>query len=253
MNTRPNDCTKRVLIVVIFILLFCSDLLFAQTKTTIGFSAGYGMLNMKEVNADLEDTYQLIHSLGVPAPPPKEIGGGLFLDGSVLVRLNNTSFGAGINYATGKGNISYTDYSGSIEESYDASTIEIMSIIGTSIPFNQTVALSLRCYAGYGLASVSHIGRFTFFSSPQDNIDVTHDVSGGYFSGRVQGGVEMLVEPVILSFALAYRIANAGVLKGNMTRDGISYSNVAIKNVRGGDIEFDFSGITLLVSVQFRV
>lgn len=253
MKTIINHISPYVLTIMLLLLFHPSGLLFAQSKTTIGFSAGYGMLNMKEVNSDLKDTYQVLQSANIHASSPEEIEGGLFVDGNFLVRLEKISLGASVNYITGNGNLTYSDFSGSIEESYDASTIEIMGIIGTNVPFNQTVSLSLRGYAGYGIASVNHIGRINFFASPQDNINVTNDVSGGYFAARIQGGIEILVEPLILNFSLAYRIANAGKLKGDMTENGISFSNMGIRNARGGDIEFDYSGITFMAGIQFQL
>jgi len=253
MVTSLINLNKKAFFVMLILLLFYNNPLLSQTKTTIGFSAGYGMVNMSEVNSDLKDTYQVLRSANIPTSSPEEIKGGLFVDGNFLIRLEKISLGASVNYISGKGNLSFSDYSGSIEENYDASTIEIMGIIGTNIPFSQTVSLSFRGYAGYGLASVNHTGRINFFASPQNNINVTNDVSAGYFAARLQGGIEILAEPVILNISLAYRIANAGKLKGDMTENGRSYSNMGVRNSRGGDIEFDYSGITFLAGIQFQL
>ncbi len=44
-----------------------------------GFSAGYGFLNMNEVNKDLEDSEGIFSSVGAYTTSPDEIKGGLFL------------------------------------------------------------------------------------------------------------------------------------------------------------------------------
>ena len=167
----------------------------AQAKLSLGFAIGYGSVSMSEVNSDLRDSYQVLLSAGIPVQTPKDLPGGLFLDGSILYRPSLLFFGGSVDYISSSGDISYSDASGSFQEKYDTKTIEVLANFGTSIPVDSSVSFFARLAAGYGRASSNHIGRLIIFSSQQNSIDVTNDVSGGYFAGRVQGGVEIVVRP----------------------------------------------------------
>ena len=260
MKTTPDKYKKRALS-IIFILLFCnSNILIAQIQTYMGISVGYSVLDMGEVNRDIVDTYQAIKSANIKAstpniraPAPVEIKGGMYIDATLFMRFDKISLGASVNHIAGKGNYAYSDYNGSSEEHYDVSTYEFMGIIATSIPLYKVIKLSFRGYAGYGLASARYAGRAHFIFSPDNNLTETNQVSGGYFCSRLQGGFELFVEPVILNFSIGYRFANAGRLKGNMIRNDVNYSDMGIENARGSDIEFDYSGISFLAGIEFRL
>jgi hypothetical protein len=260
MKTTPDKYNKRTLSIII-ILLFCnSTILIAQIQTYMGFSIGYGILDMGEVNKDIIDTFQKIKTANIiasapniRAPEPEEIKGGMYIDANLLMRFEKISLGASVNYIAGKGNYSYSDYNGSSEERYDASTYEFMGIIGTDIPFYRVIKLSFRGYAGYGLASAKHAERTHSIFSQDDNVTETNRVSGGYFCSRLQGGFGIFVEPVVLNFSIGYRIANAGRLVGEMIRNDVKYGDMGIENVHGSDTEFDYSGISFLAGIEFRI
>lgn len=223
----------------------------AQVQSYLGIDAGYGILNMKEVNDDMKDTYDALRSFNIPISLPEDITGGFFIDGSLTFESNNLLFGATVNYLSSSGNITYNDITGSLEEKYDVNTTEFLGMLGVKIPISEITSFVFKGYAGYGLASVVHNAAFIFYSSPSDNVTIKHDVDGGYFSSRLQGGFDFNINPVVISLSVAYRIANSGQLKGSQTQNGMSYDNMGIRNTRGNDIEFDFTGVTFMGGLQF--
>jgi len=252
LYTNGGGRMKNYSIILSFLFILTSyTYSIAQVQTYLGIYAGYGMLNMKEVNDDLKDTYDAIRSFNIPISSPEDITGGLFLDGSLTFQSNKFLFGAEVNYISSSGNITYNDFTGSLEEKYDVNTIEFLGILGVKVPISELTSLVFKGYAGYGLASVEHNAAFIFYSSPSDNIIVKHEVDGGYFSSRLQGGFDFNINPVVISISVGYRIANSGQLKGSLTQDGTSYDNMGIRNTRGNDIEFDFTGVTFMGGFQF--
>jgi len=253
MKTVNFHFTVSVLALIISLCLFPYKPLMAQTKATIGLSAGYALLNLDEVNSDLKDSYLFLLSEDHHASSPDYVKGGSFVEGYFLVPFRKISLGASVSYVAGKGYIINVNTCGLFLESYDVSTFEIMGIIGKNIPLNQTLYLALRGYAGYGTASVHHIGKLTSYVVSGPNLNVTHNVSGGYFASRIQGGLEILLERLVLSFYVAYRLADPGILKGDVLINGTGYGNRGIQNIHGENIAFDFTGITFIAGVQYQL
>ncbi|MBK7377922.1 MAG: hypothetical protein IPJ03_02780 [Ignavibacteriales bacterium] len=64
-----------------YTLLIISFLLYSQTfAQSIGFNAGYGLLNLKEVNNDLKDTENILSSAGLITSEPDDLNGGLYAE-----------------------------------------------------------------------------------------------------------------------------------------------------------------------------
>ena len=218
----------------------------AGSIAIISIGAGYGILNMTDVNNDLNDSQNLLNDLGLNTNSPDLITGGLFLEGSLKFIIDQFRIGLAGNYISSTGEFRYSDPEGSFEEKYDVSTIEITALFEVLLASKQsTVQPFLRINGGIGLASVDHIdhkGDFQIFESSEFTINIINNVSGNYFAGRVQGGVLFILNNVILELALGYRIANAGELKGDHIENGITFENMPVRDVNGNAISFDYSG-----------
>jgi len=148
--------------------------------------------------------------------------------------------------------VKYTDFEGYLEEKYDVNTIEFLGNIGVAVPINNSsTELFFKVHGGYGLATAEHIGTIIVYSSPEYNSDVQNDLSKGYFTARLQGGIEIKMQQIGINISLSYRHANAGVLTGDQIENGHNIGEQAVKSIRGDDIEFDYSGILFSVGVSF--
>lgn len=215
-------------------------------KFMIGLNAGYAGLNMEDVNQDLNDTYDFLRSANINITKPEDVGGGLMLDGALVLNISDFLIGVGASYISGNGNISYSDFTGSIEENYDMQALELMGVVGVILPISEIVSFDIRGYAGYGRAKVDYLGDIAIFDSPGDSFHDLGEVSGNYFAGRFQGGLNFSVGSIMLTTAVGYRIADAGELKGEVSRNGNSIDDIPISNIRGSGIEFDYSGVFFL-------
>lgn len=234
---------KTTILLIVFLFLSNNDILFCQS---LGFSLGYGITNMNKVNEDLEDSENIISSVGGITKSPDRVKGGIFLEGNFKYGLGNFNLGITGDYISSSGNFSYSDASGSFEENYEASTIEILGLLDITFPMeNSTIKPFIQLAGGIGLASAEHLGDFVIFSDPSSNISVKNTVEGNYFAGRVKGGIGFVMQNIILELAGGYRIANAGELQGEHTENGISVNDQPVRDINGNPIEFDYSGIFL--------
>jgi hypothetical protein len=252
MKRKSVACFCYLLPLTILICCGSSDAC-AQFKVGIGFAAGYATTAMGEVNSDLVDSYQMLTSAGAHPTTPNEAKGGISLEGNIFFKPGRFFVGPSVGYIASSGRIGYTDATASFEESYKMNTVDILLNIGTSVPLDSTVSILFTVGGGYGIAGANHIGRLVVYSSPQSNIDVANDLSGGYFSARIQSGLEFDFKAASISLGISYRISNAGALKGTAGINGLSYSDEGVKNARGGDISFDFSGFTFSIGVSFAL
>lgn len=218
----------------------------------ISFNAGYGLLNMGKVNEDLKDSENIFSKAGAVTNAPDEILGGVYVEGNLKYRFSNIAIGASANYIFSSGEFSYSDPSGSFEESYDVNTIELMGlleiIMGSS---NSPVNFFVQLSAGIGLASAEHLASFQIFNSPSDNIKVKNELSGQYFSGKIKTGIYINFNKALLELSGGYRLANAEEIKGTLTQNGVSYQNMPVRDINGNGIEFDYSGVFFSAGLSF--
>lgn len=236
-----------IMIMIIF-FLFITTIMFPQS---LGISVGYGLVNMNEVNKDLEDSENLISSAGGITNDPDKVNGGLLLEGNFKYNIGNFNLGVLGNYISSSGSFSYNDISGSFEENYDVNTAEILGLFEILFPIeNSTMQPFIQIAAGIGLASAEHLGDLRLYEDPSNNISVKNTVDGNYFAGRIKGGVNFLVNNIILELAGGYRIANAGELKGDHVENGVTLEDMPVRDINGNGIEFDYSGIFLTGGVS---
>ena len=236
-----------ILFNLIFFLLITTHLY----PQSLGFSIGYELLNMNEVNQDLEDSQDLISSAGVIASSPEEVKGGLFLEGNFKYGIGNFNLGITGDYISSSGSFSYNDISGSFEENYDVSAIELLGLLEILIPIeNSSFHPFIQLAGGVGFASAEHLGDFRYYVDPSFNLSVKNTVEGNYFSGRITVGLGFDLQKIILEFATGYRIADAGELKGEHVENGITFNDMPVRDISGNAIEFDYSGLFLTAGVS---
>jgi len=229
---------------ILFILVFFLNITTSVYSQSIGISVGYGLVNMKEVNNDLEDSENLISSAGGITTEPDKVNGGLLLEGNFKYGIGNFNLGISGNYISSSGSFSYNDISGSFEENYDVNTTEILGLFEILFPIeNSTMQPFIQLAAGIGLASAEHLGDLRFYSDPSNNISVKNTVEGNYFAGRIKGGLNFILKNIILELAGGYRIANAGEIKGDHIENGMTFEDMPVRDLSGNGIEFDYSGI----------
>jgi hypothetical protein len=233
---------KQHIFISFFSLFLFSSFIYTQS---IGFSAGYGFLNMNEVNKDLE----LFQSLftGVTATLPEEVTGGLFLEGNFKYGIRNFNLGITGNYISSSGYFSYSDTYGSYRGNYDVSTIEILALFEAVILIeNSSIQPFIQLAGGIGLASAERFGKFVYHADPF--YTVTNTVDGNYFAGRIKGGLQFVLQNIILELAAGYKIAYAGELKGDhiereyMFGNEWTVKNMPVEDINGKAIKFDYSG-----------
>lgn len=223
-------------------------------RILVSICVGYAALNMDEVNKDLEDSQNLISSVGGITSSPDEITGGLFLEGNFKIGIGNFNLGVSGSYISSSGSFSYNDISGSFEENYDVSTIEILGLFEILFPIeNSPVQPFIQLAGGVGMASAEHLGDFRLYSDPSANISVKNTVDGNYFAGRVKGGLQFVLQNIILEVAAGYRIANAGELKGDHVENGITFQDMPVRDISGNPIEFDYSGLLVTAGVSISL
>lgn len=186
---------------IILPLFFLQSSLKAQTEVAVGANVGYGGMNMSDFNDATQMVYDNLqnqysnYSLSV-----EDVGGGTYFDGHLLFTFNKSiTTGVSINYLSGSGGLEGTAGGTDYTIKLDISTIEILGVIGTKVPFSSTSSLVLRGYAGLGLPSFDLNAGGSSGSA-----------SDAYFSGRVQGGIEFDFTSVSVHAFAGYRIANAG-------------------------------------------
>ena len=220
----------------------------------IGFNAGYSLINMKDVNKDLQDSENLFASVGAITDDPKEITGGLYIDGNVKINLGQFRLGVSGNYLSSSGEFSYNEAAGSYTETYNVNTIELIGIFETVFNIkNSSTQLFLLLGGGLGIASAEHLGDFIYYPDPSQNIKVNNDVTGKYFAGRIKGGFQFYLKKVILEIGVGYRIANAGELKGTHIENGVKYTDQPVRDINGNAIEFDYSGLLFSAGITFKL
>lgn len=225
---------------------------YSQNAFHIGISGGYSIADLSEINADLNDTYQALWSSGLRVESPKEASGGKYFEGTIFYQSNKLFIGPSVDYFDTKGSVTYSDFSGSAEETYEMDLATIMMNIGSYVPLNPTINMAFRIGGGVGFSSVKHVGRIVVYS-PDYYYNMTHLLKGSFFVARFQFGFEILLENVRLNLSSAYRLANAGVLSGTGKLNGVPQINGPIYDARGGEIEFNYSGFTFTGGISFEL
>ena len=241
----------RQILLLLFSFLLINSIIYCQS---IGISVGYGFLNLNEVNSDLQDSRDLISSVGGITSAPEEITGKLFIEGNFKIGIRNYNLGITANYSSSSGSFSYSDVSGSFEENYDVKTIEALALFEFLFPIdNSPVQHFIQLAVGIGMASADHLGEFILFSDPSANFSLENMVDGNYFAGRIKGGFQIALRNITLEMAAGYRIANAGQLTGNHTVNGVTIENMPLRDISGNPIEFDYSGLLLTAGVSISL
>jgi len=237
------------LIALMFILLV-SSMAFSQS---IGISAGYGSLNMNNVNKDMEDFQKLFEDQGAVTSSPEEISGGIFYEGNIKYSINNVNLGILGDYISSSGSFGYADNSGSFNQNYDVSTIEVLLLGELLIPIeNSSFQPFIQLAGGIGFATAERTIDVAVYEDPSYNVSAKNSVDGNYFSGRIKAGVGYVLQNIIIEIAGGYRIANAGELKGDYTVNETTLQNTTVNDIRNVAIEFDYSGFIVTAGISYE-
>ncbi len=251
-NQRLQSFFPSIIMFLFIVLMLNNQPGYAQGSFAFGVSGGYTDFAMKDVNNDLHDTYDFLIDEGFPAQGAVNVSGGFLFTANVMYKPNRLSYGLVLHVLSSKGNVGYRDATGVIEEMYTAKSIEVEAAARYMYPLNKNIALFGQLGAGYGSATGTHFSHFEIFDDQQYTIRADDDVSGGYFAGHVQAGVEFRFRPFSFGVYSGYRFANAGALMGPHVYNGITYINSTIKNMNGSDIDFDYSGVMVGFFVTYE-
>jgi len=241
---------------LIIFLLFTYSPIYCQS---FGISAGYGSLNMNEVNQDLDDFGDVFSSIGAFTSLPEEVTGGLYLEGNFKYPIGIFNLGISGNYISSSGNFNYSATDGSFEANYDASTVEVLGLFEIFIPLeNSSFHPFVQLAGGVGFASAERLWDFRILNEQTVNLTAKNAVDGNYFAGRIKGGVQFVLQNIILEAAAGYRIANAGELIGDLIVNSSIGNNETVKNapvedMNGNAIEFDYSGFMLTAGISIVI
>jgi len=223
--------------VLVVSLLFLGSTLKAQTDISFGANVGYGGMNMSDFNDATKTLYEGIQNqFSNYSVSHEDVSGGVYFDGHLLFTFNKSiTTGLSVNYLSGSGGLEGTAGGTDYTVKMDISTIEILGVLGTKIPFGSNTALALKGYAGVGLPSFD----LNFGGN-------NGSASDAYFSGRLQGGVEFDLNSVILNAFVGYRIANAGSQEFEINGQKGKFE------VNGEEKKLDLSGLLLGVGIDIK-
>ena len=239
--------TSSLMTLMFFLLL--NTLLFSQS---IGVSAGYGSLNMNNVNEDMNDIQKLFEDEGAVTSSPDEINGGIYYEGNVKFTFSNTKLGISGDYISSSGSFSYEDNSGSFIENYDVGTLEVFALYELIISIeNSSFQPFIQLAGGIGFASAERTMDIAVYEDPNFNVSAKNSVDGNFFSGRIKAGIGYVLQNVIIELAGGYRIANAGELKG-VVANGSTLENKTLNDTKNVAIEFDYSGFIVTAGISYE-
>jgi len=237
-------------IITLMFILLASSLAFSQS---IGVSAGYGSLNMDKVNKEMNDVQKLFTDEGAVTSSPDEISGGIFYEGNVKYSINNVNLGISGDYISSSGSFAFADNSGSFNQNYDVSTIEVLLLGELLIPIeNSSFQPFIQLAGGIGFATAERTIDVAVYEDPSYNVSAKNSVDGNYFSGRIKAGVGYVLQNIIIEIAGGYRIANAGELKGDYTVNETTLQNTTVNDIRNVAIEFDYSGFIVTAGISYE-
>ncbi len=242
-------------ILSIMILLFLcqqSQSLYAQKSITFRVSGGYSAVSMNDPNTDLKDTYNAI-KWGKPAiQKPNEINGGFLFSADIMYKPSAFSFGAALHLLSSKGDLEYADHAINYKKNYSVKTFELEGVVRYSFVHTNLISTFYQAGAGCGSGSVIRDGLYEEYANPQYNVTSKNDVSGSYFAGHIQAGLEFVFHPIRIGGSAGYRLANADVLKGPYTENGTNYGEQPITNINGQSYKYNFTGVTFGMHVLYE-
>jgi len=231
------------------VILTC-PFLYSQS---IGFSIGYGAVNMNSVNKYMEESKNAFSGIGIYSEPD-EVKSGLFLEGSLKYGIGNANVGILYDYISSSGSYRFNIPEASYQENFDVSTGELLGMLEFLFGNDSSMVKPfLKAAAGIGFASAEYNLDFQYYQDPAYNLTAYHPLSGKDFAGRVEGGLQFFIRSaLIIELAVGYRIADSGDLKGDQTVNGSIFSNVSLLDNDQAPVKFNYSGFLLRAGINFR-
>ena len=211
---------------------------------------GYGQQSMEDLNNWIKSDEQYFQSLGWPVEW-EEFGGTMDLGGEFAIRISKTfSFGMGVNYQKNNLTNSYSDYIGAITDKMELQIVDLTVNLYAFLP--GTNGLFVGINGGFSFGAYDCDFRVQIYDDPEGYYTQRTDASGKGLMGGIFAGYELNFTSGLQVFGkFGYRYRNLKTFSGYFSdSDGTKYTGV-IDGGYGNDIDFDFSGLYLLVGLGF--
>ena len=219
-------------------------------QSSVGFNAGYTQLKMEDVNNEFN-----VYQDATPFTKSNNISGSLFLEGNFKYTISPIIFGISSNYISSSGSFVFNMNGLKLyEEIYNVSCIEILGLLETAYEFNGSpLKLFIQLAGGIGLASAEQKEYLAAASVELPGIELNNNYGGNYFSGRLKGGLQYVINSLIFEFSFGYRFANAGKLELDSSLPQPDYIQGISSpyQVYVEELEFDYSGFLISAGVSF--
>jgi len=212
---------------------------------SVGGNAGYGMVDMQEINAAIRETGTIRQAVNSKGEAADLLNGGFYWDAMVMARMNRVLFGLGFSSLSTSGESTFQQgyY---LSDQLSGTASELFALVGLRIPSDGALYLDLLAGGGLAMASMDYRGEYRSNTNPADNLLVSHNLEGSVFSARVLATAGAVISTVRIALTAGYRFANAEVLKGKVTVNGqTSADDQPFVDFRGNEIGWDFSGLVL--------
>jgi hypothetical protein len=227
---------------LIIILVFYSA--YYINAQSLGVSAGYGLLNMKDVNDNYKN-WQAENPSDFQSM--KEVNNGLFFEGNFKYYLGEYNIGLTGNYIESSGEINLDLMGIPYTQTLNVSTIELLGLFEPVFSITETkLKLFIQLAGGIGFASAKR----------EDDVTLI-DASSSYFAGRIKAGLLYDLKDIILELSLGYRFANAGEMKATVNIPNLGDAGIihdwTWQDIYGNSLKFDYSGLLISAGISFKL
>jgi hypothetical protein len=214
-------------------------------------SFGYGTQSLDDVNAVIKGDEQTFLAAGIPASF-EEFGGAVDLGAEIGFKLTKSfSMGIGINYQSNDVYNSYSDFSGIYEDDIKLSVLDVSGNVAFWVP---NTGLFFGGAAGYGFGEMEEFVNFQIYGDPASSYRIYGEGDGSGFTASAFAGYQAVFTSGFLVFGKAgYAYRNLKEFDGRFTSAEFGTWSGTILNGAGRPIEFDFSGVYVLVGIGFSL
>ena len=244
--------TRVMLLTVLVLILVPADsnaqILVEGKQFSLRGTIGYGQQSLEDINNWIKSDEQLFQSYGIPVEWD-EFGGAKDLGGEFGIKISKGfSIGIGINYQNNSVSNSYSDYTGSISDEMELQVLDFTVNFYAFLP--GTNGLFVGANGGFSFGGYD--GKFTgiIYDDPAADYTAITSASGKGPMVGIFAGYELNFSSGLQIFGkFGYRYRNLKSFSGGTSdSDGDRWSHV-ITDSNGNNIEFDFSGLYLLVGL----
>jgi hypothetical protein len=201
---------------------------------------------MTDVKQDLNQIRQEEEAKGaILGLKPNNPDGGLNFDVAVTFLLGDYRIGGSVDYLSVTGDFSPPQ----MQAEYKLQTLQMLVTLAMMFPLDSTWSILLSAAGGLGLAEVKRTLQDHRFSAVPKRL--THELNGSYPAARLRAELEWRLQRIGIVMGGAYRIANAEVISGATTQDGVQLGDRSITLPNGSEVGFSFSGFSFQVGIAY--